>query len=233
MGMHSRRGVFSRKCRFGPKCFEAHYHDQVTLPDDIINGLTCPCCHEVMCPGAFAGGSCSPPQDIKGKGGIKGAGNGAGKGKGKGKGQGKGGGKGNGKGKGRQAAANAASADINKRKIDEIHACINGSKKGAENFDDSEVAEVPALKKVNFHADRATATANPAQVNTGVKSMTSEQLSKLEAIITRKDAQKKTSGESGNGWRGRGNGRGHGGGRGGGKNGGSGKGGGRHWRRLN
>ena len=63
--------------------------------------------------------------------------------------------------------------------------------------------------------------------------MTPAQLSKLEAIITRKDAQKQPSGGSGNGWRGRGKGRGRGGGRGGGKNGGSGKGGGRHWSRTN
>ena len=173
-----------------------------------------------MCPGAFAGGTCSPRHEGKGAG----KGKGKGKGQSKGQGKGKGGGKGNGKGKGRQAAANAANAESNKRKIEEIKALIDQRTTGAEEVGNLDVQEVPAPKKVN---------ANTAQSEAGVKSMTPDQLSKLEAIIARKDAQKKKGGESSSGysWRGRGKGRGHGGGRGSGKHGGSGKGGERHWRR--
>ena len=177
-----------------------------------------------MCPGAFAGGTCSPRHEGKGAG----KGKGKGKGQSKGQGKGKGGGKGNGKDKGRQAAANAANAESNKRKIEEIKALIDQRydqrTTGAEEVGNRDVQEVPAPKKVN---------ANTAQSEAGVKSMTPDQLSKLEAIIARKDAQKKKGGESSSGysWRGRGKGRGHGGGRGSGKHGGSGKGGERHWRR--
>ena len=119
-----------------------------------------------------------------------------------------------------------ASADIN-NKIDEIHAFINESKKGNEILMTVKSQKPPHRRPTVRSRHSCRSCRESAQVNTGVKSMTPTQLSKLEAIITRKDARSRVEDQqrlarSGNG-------RGRGGGRGGGKNGGSGKGGGRHW----